>query len=102
MIYFSPTIAGLIESSNTEVFYLVKLTNGDDSIYRALTTFNADVELSDGVNYLADDTLISVDLPQLSSTVDREQYKAMFADSNFVLMPEADASLTGKFFECRL
>jgi hypothetical protein len=98
MIEFSSTVVQILSNPTIEAFYLVDVDSG---LYRT-TSFFRDVTLSNGVTYASDGKLISVDPPQLSSTVDREIYKIALADPNFTLGSASEIGLIGKLVEVRI
>jgi hypothetical protein len=98
MIEFSSTVVQMLSNPTIEGFYLVDLQSG---LYRT-TSYIRDITLSNGVTYLSDGKLISVDPPQLSSVVDREIYRISIADPDFTSGASAESGLIGKTIEVRL
>ena len=95
MITVSPRLKLILQEPIKEGFYLVKI--GDyttTSFYRDLTT-------SDGVVYLADGRLASVEPPQLSTVVDRALYKVQLVDPGMEFGPMVEANLVGKSMTVR-
>jgi hypothetical protein len=96
MITFSATITAAMQLPSVEAFYLVDF-NG----YRSTTHF-VDVTLSDGSVYLADNRLIQIDPPRMSTTVDREIYKIALADPDMTFGTQAEEGIVGKPISVRL
>ena len=78
MITFSNTIQTLLQQPVIESFLLVEV----GATYKT-TDFYSNITLSNGVTYTNDGSLIKADPPQLSTNVDREQYKLVFQNVNF-------------------
>lgn len=98
MIQFSEKVKQILSQPTIEAFYLVDVDSG---LYRT-TSFFRDITLSNGVTFSNDGRLLSVDPPQLSSTVDREIYKISIADPDFNSGDSADRGLIGKLVEVRI
>jgi hypothetical protein len=79
MISLSPTLVQVLQQPTIEAFYLVEI--GLATVYRS-TSFYSDIVLTNGEVYVADGKLLAADPPQLSASVDREQYKIALVDSN--------------------
>jgi hypothetical protein len=101
MINFSPTVVEVLAQPTIESFYLVRVLDGATVMY-STTSYFRDITLSNGTIYYSDGRLLSVDTPQLSSSVDRELYKIAIADPDFNSSEAADAGLVGKQVEVRL
>jgi hypothetical protein len=102
MITLSANLAALINANNITFFNTLKIFDKAGVVLRAITTHNSDITLFDGVTYVADGTIISLDPPTLNTTVDREQYKIQLADPNFAEGVALEAGLIAKFCEVRL
>jgi hypothetical protein len=102
MIIFSSNVRTLLSNLSGDCFYTVLIKDLAGTVYRASTTHFADVTLSDGNTYVSDDYLQAVDPPSLSATVDREQFKFVLADPEFLNGPQAELGLIGKKVEVRL
>jgi hypothetical protein len=103
MRQLSANITALIESDETvEMFHMVRITNRAGTVIYADTTHHAPVTLSNGAVHPATGSLVSVDPPQQSTTVDREQYQITIADPEFLLGALAEANLVGKRLESRV
>lgn len=59
-----------------------------------LTTFPSNLTLADGI-YTSSDLILSLDEPQMTSTVDRDLYKMTFSDSERVLMRVFEGGING-------
>lgn len=101
MISFSTAVIEILAQPTIEAFYLVRIMDGSTEIY-STTSYFRDIALSNGVTYYSDGRLVSVDAPQLSSTVDRELYRIAIADPEFNSAESADSGLVGKQAEVRL
>jgi len=101
MITFSPKVKAIIASGRAEGFYFFHILEQNGSVVRASTTHWASFIASNGVTYDADDYIVSVDPPQLSTTVDRENYKIALADPDFYEAAKAENGMVGKRFEAR-
>jgi hypothetical protein len=81
MIQFNSTVTGLLNSNNVEAFYLVEI----DTL--RFTNFYNNFELNDnGVlykTYISDGRLMKLDPPTPSSSVDKNSYTLVLADSDF-------------------
>jgi hypothetical protein len=102
MVVFSDNIKACLALDNVEAFYLLRITNSDNSVIYASTTYFKDIVLSNGYSYTADDLILAVDSPQISSSVDREQYKIVLADPTFAQGVSASTGLVGKHLETRI
>lgn len=88
MISFSPNVMNALSEPTVDTFYLVRIGN----LYK--TTFYTDVPVS-GQNYSADGTIVQVEPPQVSSTVDRQPFKLTFTDSLFDRSSISNTGLIG-------
>lgn len=102
MLLFSTKVRQIIADGKGRVFFFLHITNGDGSLFRASTTHHSPFTMANGITYLADDYIIGVDAPQLTTTVDREQYKITLADPDFSNAAAAESGLIGKKLEARL
>ena len=102
MISFSSNILACLALDNVEAFYLLRITNSDGTAIFSSTTHFMDVTLSNGNVYTADSLILTVDNPQSSSGVDREQYKIVLADPTFGQGVSAQTGLVGKYLETRI
>jgi hypothetical protein len=89
MIKMSSTLAALLSGADLDYFYLVRVGN-----YRT-TTHVTDVSV-DSVTYVSDGSVVAVDPPQLSSTVDRQLFKIQLLDLGIGLGSMADFGMLGK------
>jgi hypothetical protein len=95
MIEFSETLQNILMQPALEYFYLVRIYDINDNTIYCITTYFNEITFQDNV-YEANAALVSIDPPQLSSTVDREQYKINIADPLFTTGEFADNGLVGK------
>lgn len=102
MISFSAKMLACLSKDDIEAFYLLRITNSDGSAIYSSTTHFMDITLSNGNTYTADGLIMSVDNPQTSSSIDREQYKVALADPAFAQGISAQTGLVGKFLETRI
>ena len=86
-------------SGSGDAFYLLRIRKGDGTLIRATTTHFTNVTMENGVTYLADDYLHSVDAPHISSVVDREQFKIALVDPSFLNGVDAERGYLGKRLE---
>ena len=115
MITFSNNVKNALASDMIEAFYMLRILNSDGTSIFTSTSLYTDITLTDdlGANlnsstnyhvYISDDSIISVDLPSLSTNVDREQYKIVVSANNLLnAAPTIDIntkniSLTNKEF----
>lgn len=96
MISFSPTVVQIINDGKAECFFFGMIQNANNTLVRTFTTHHSTFTAWNGVEYIADDFLVSADPPQQSSTVDREQYKITLVDNEFMLAALAENGLVGK------
>jgi len=102
MITLSENLAAALALDCIESFYMVKIVNKASRVLLAITSFYTDFTLSDGQLYRSNAYILSIDPPQLNSSVDREQYKIALNDPSFSFRGEVDAGLVGKIIEVRL
>jgi hypothetical protein len=98
MITFTNTVIEILSNPSLEAFYVVEIGN---NLYR-ITSYQRDITLSNGKTYISDGRLLGVDPPQLSSTVDREVYKILLSDPEFISGLDIESSFVGQFAEVRL
>ena len=102
MRQLSTNVASLLELGDTETLFLVRITDKEGEVVFSSTSYYDDVTLSNGYLYEANGMLVSADPPQLSTTVDREQYKVILSDPEFMQGDNAENGLTGKRMEVRV
>lgn len=112
MITFSPNIKDCLKLDTIEAFYMIKVIEVNGTLLYNTTSFYADIQLTKTVGntqvelpehfYKSDGTLISVDPPQASTNVDREQYKIVFTDPLFAKKEDIANNLIGCLIECRV
>jgi hypothetical protein len=72
----------------------------DTGIIKAITSYHSNLVI-DGVTYLADGSLLGLDPPKITTSVDREQFKFQLADPGFLEGNEAEYGYIGKEIEIR-
>jgi hypothetical protein len=104
MRQFSAPVAALFADSDVELetIFLVRITDASGAIVISTTTHFNNVTLSNGWVYEANALLMSADPPQLSTVVDREQYKLIIADPDFITGSYAESGLIGKLLDVRV
>jgi len=81
MRVYSPLIKTLMSQDTIEVYILVKITIAGNDLCHTTCPYDLDIP---GLGYFeANSNLVSVELPKMSSTVDREAYKITYADPEF-------------------
>lgn len=98
----SANLQGILNANHIELFYLLRIYKQSGTSIVASTTYVRDLTMSNGITYAADDRLVNVDPPQLTTTVDREQYKITLADPDFSLGAHAETGLVGSIMETRI
>jgi hypothetical protein len=110
MIIFSPVVMNLLAQPAIEVYYMVRIgPSGLQETFRS-TTFFSDIQLKDGgavvETYENNDVtpckLLKIDPPEMSSSVDRQQYKLYIADPDFTKGGELSSYWISKSAEIRL
>jgi hypothetical protein len=102
MIQFSANIQTVLSQMPIETFYMLRVSNTNGTAIYSSTDYFMNITLSNGYTYTADSLLFSVDPPQLSSTVDREQYKIVLADHSFSQASIIENNIVGKYLETRI
>ena len=102
MIKISAAVQALLNQNIVSAFILVKIYIKPSTIIKSITTNSYDLTMSDGVTYLSNGELISIDPPQISTNVDREIFKIVLADPNFAEGPYAESGYIGKSIEVRI
>lgn len=102
MIQFSANIQTVLSQMPIETFYMLRVSNINGTAIYSSTDYFMNVTLSNGYVYTADSLLLSVDPPQLSSTVDREQYKIVLSDPSFSQASIIENNIVGKYLETRI
>jgi hypothetical protein len=102
MIQFSTNIQTILSTFPIESFYMLRISNQNGTVIYSSTDYFMDISLSNGYTYTADSLLLSVDAPQLSSSVDREQYKIILSDPSFSQAATIESNIVGKYLETRI
>jgi hypothetical protein len=96
MIKFSNNISVLLQNPAIEAFYCITVGS-----YRT-TSFYSNITLSNGEVFESDGRLVSVDTPRISTVVDREIFKIVLTDADYVLGAQFQSGLVGANFEVRI
>jgi hypothetical protein len=96
VILLSNTIKDIIELDRIKYFFLVSIGSNH------YTSNPFDITLSNGVTYVSDGGLTSVDPPTFSSTVDRSTYSVAFTDVSSELKSYFEDGATGDSFIVRI
>lgn len=99
MRQLSQNIKNQLAAGTLDIFYLVRIYETDGTVLFSSTTNPFDIQLSDGRSFEANGAILSIDPPQLTTTVDREQYKISIADASLVQSNLAQSGLVGKQIE---
>lgn len=92
MRVYSPNVQQLLARKDIGIYFCVEIQHSAG--YLRHTTLPRDVSIG-GITYIADNNLMSVEPPKLSTVVDREAYKITYTDPNFVLRSLFESGLTG-------
>jgi hypothetical protein len=90
MRQFSASVRTIIDSGVISYFYLVSI-----GVALKHTSYHTDITF-DGDVYLADNKLVNIQPPKMSSVVDREPYKIMYVDHDFSFRPSFEAGMVGQ------
>lgn len=97
MIELSQTISNILEGYTLNFFYLVSIRETDH-----YTSASHDILMENGITYISDGGLFSVESPRMSSTVDRASYKIAFTDPTFAMKSYFESGATGDKITVRL
>lgn len=92
----SSKLQGILADAVIEAFYVVKI----EGLYNTTSYFH-DVTLSDEVLYHANGSLLKIDAPRISTTVDREQFTISLVDADFTASTFVHTGFIGKKVEVR-
>lgn len=92
---FSSNILTEMNTRNARSFFCMYIKDALNNVILASTTHVHDVTLDDGITYVSDDRLIAVEPPQISTTVDREEYKITIAGIDFIDTIGTEGDLVG-------
>ena len=101
MITLHSDIVTALTNKPTGYFYLLKIVNEVGVTTKAITTHPANL-LINGTTYVASGNIMSLDPPQVTTSVDRELYKIVLSDPSFSEGAEADANMIGFDAEVRM
>jgi len=90
---YSANVLNVIESDSLSPYFLVKLDFKDGSVYHTNTPMN--VTVAGFGTFDADNSLLGIDAPRLSSVVDREAYKITYSDNDFVFRTRFETGIIG-------
>lgn len=86
MIRISDNLNSVLSQDIFEMFYLVKIHCNPPL---NLTTYGGEsITLSDGTEFVNDGSLVSIDPPPLSTSVDRAEFKIVLADNDQTIFDE--------------
>jgi hypothetical protein len=102
MRLLSANIQAAILEKGEIAFYMFRLYDRNGDTILTSTTFFQDVILSNSVMFEANDILLGVDAPKLSTTVDRERFKVLIADNDLSKGSLIESNLVGKKMEVYL
>jgi len=108
MITFSTNIQTALNNDVIDAFYMVRILDSAGSVVYNTTSHYYDVQLTSGGSvasgylYSSNDGLISIDPPQLTTNVDREQYKILLADNDYTKSSFVNNNIVGKIIEVRI
>jgi hypothetical protein len=89
---FSANIQAILSSDNVATFFCVKVEGILNLMH---TTLPYDITIPNLGTFLSDNGLITVEAPRLSPTVDRETYKVIYADPDFIFKPYFETGIIG-------
>jgi hypothetical protein len=108
MINFSMNVRNALSRDVIDAFYMLRVLNYDGSVMYSTSNYFMDIQLKNngvdlvGYNYPSDATLLAIDPPQMSTNVDREQYKITLADPMLDKLTSVRNNLVGRVLEGRL
>jgi hypothetical protein len=103
MLKLSNTVNQIIASRNIQYFFLVTIESASPIFgTRRYTSNPYDITMDDTFTYTSNNTLLSVDPPKLSNTVDRASYTLSFSDTEFLFKSYFEEGATGDAVTVRL
>jgi hypothetical protein len=102
MIKISSTLQSILQSPPIEFCHAVVVYNYSNNTNKTFTDNPFNFTLSNGIEYVADGTLLMVDPLKISTNVDREEISFSIADPNFQQASFLESSIVGKKIEIRL
>lgn len=102
MRQLSSNIVAALNGEELATFHMLQITDKTGDQILSSTSHYTNITLSNGVTYESNGLLVDVDPPQLSTTVDREQYSVTLADPYFMQGALAETGLIGKKLEVRV
>jgi hypothetical protein len=99
MILFTENQLLVFANKPVEFCHTIKISD-ETGLVKAITSHHTDL-LIDGITYLADGSLLALDPPKITTSVDRTEFKFQLADPNFLEGNEAEYGYIGKEIEIR-
>lgn len=100
MITLTSTQNNILQQNIVESFYAIKISG--PSVTKKICNYFTDVTLSNSDVYLGNKEILTIQPPQITTTVDREQYTVVLADPEFEYGSLAEDNFVGSEFEVRL
>jgi len=101
MITLHADVISALNTKPTDFFYLLKIVDETAAIYKAVTNHWSNV-IVNSITYVADNSIVKLDTPQINTDVDREQYKLFLADAFFDEASAAETNMVGWNVEIRI
>lgn len=89
----SPTVQLMLEQEQIALFRLVKIVTQQEILMHTDAAY--DIVIPTLGTFLSDNTLLELEYPKLSTTVDREIYKIVYADPTFEFRNRFERVMTG-------
>jgi len=93
MKIYSANIQQILDSDKLSPYFLVMIELASGTIYHTSTPM--DITISGLGVFSADNALMSIDSPRLSTVVDREVYKLTYSDNNFAFRALFETGIIG-------
>jgi hypothetical protein len=100
MITFTTNQLLVFSTPPIDFCYTIKISD-DIALVKAITSHHSNLIIA-GVTYLADGSLLGIDPPRVSTSVDRESFKFQLSDPNFLEGESAVSGYIGKEIEIRM
>jgi hypothetical protein len=98
----SGNLSRIMDTDAPELLLLVRIEDAAGSLILGSTSHYDTITLSNGWSYASNGILLSLDPPQQTTVVTREQYKISLVDSDGGLRSYGESSLFGKKLDVRL